>query len=220
MTEVFYREINPKLSLPEMEVLAGMLSPERRQRFYALRLLADRRRLITGDMLLRSALAEKLHCLPGEVAFKYSMYGKPYLTDANGIFFNLSHSGNYAVAVISTEETGIDIEEIRPLKEPLNVARVFMSDQEVLFFSNLPEEDRQSWFYRLWTAKESFIKNTGKGISEGLQSVTIDFSGKRTLVYKDKELLPGFYFHEIHVDPRYATCVCGSAEMPFSCNIY
>jgi phosphopantetheine--protein transferase-like protein len=87
---------------------------------------------------------------------------------------------------------------------------IFMSEREFSFFSNQPEETRHSWFYRIWTAKESFIKTTGKGISEGLQSITIDFSGSRIMVYKNEKLLPAYYFHEFVIDPFYKACVCGN----------
>ena len=212
VNEVFYSKIDSKLSLPEMEVLAEMLSAEKRRRFYSLRNPADRQRLITGDMLVKRVLTEKLHCMPQELNFCSNSDGKPCLMTPNGIFFNLSHSGNYAVAVFSDEETGIDIEEIKPVNDQLKVARVFMSDKEYSLFSVLPEKDRQPWFYRLWTAKESFVKNTGRGVFEGLQSITIDFSGKRIMVYKDEKLLPGYYFQEFSINPRYALFICGNSE--------
>ena len=192
-----------------MEVLAEMLSGEKRQRFYSLRNLADRQRLLAGDIIVRSVVAQKLHCTPEEINFNCNSYGKPYLPDSNGIFFNLSHSGNYTVAVFSDKEVGIDIEEIKPLMERLEIARVFMSDREHSVFSTLPEEEKQSWFYHLWAAKESFIKNTGKGVFEGLQSITVDFSGKRIHVYKNNRLLPGLYIHEVRIDPQFAVYICG-----------
>lgn len=38
----------------------------------------------------------------------YNEYGKPYLD--NGLYFNISHSKNVIVCVISDREVGIDIE--------------------------------------------------------------------------------------------------------------
>lgn len=197
------------MSLTETETALTMLSPEKLRRYHSLHFEADRQRLLVGDWLVRSVLAKKLDCKPQSIEFRYNEYGKPYLAEDHEIYFNLSHSGNYVGAVFSDKETGFDIEEIKPLKSPFQVAGVFMSQRELSFFSGQPEENRQLWFYRFWSAKESFIKATGKGISEGLKSVTIDFTGTRILVYKNDEPLPAYYFHEIAVDPRYMAFVCG-----------
>ena len=38
---------------------------------------------------------------------RYNEYGKPYL-ESGGLFFNLSHSGEYVACAISDKEIGID----------------------------------------------------------------------------------------------------------------
>jgi 4'-phosphopantetheinyl transferase len=206
MTEVFYTKIDPEM--PETELLVKMLSAEKLERYHSLYFDDDRQRMLTGDWLVRSVLAKKLCCTPESIVLSYSSFGKPFLANDHGIYFNLSHSGNYVGAVFSNQEAGIDVEEIRPLKEPFATAGIFMSEREFSFFSDQPEETRQSWFYRIWTAKESFIKTKGKGISEGLQSITIDFSGSRVMAFKNEEPMLAYYFYEIAIDPGYKAFVC------------
>ena len=52
--------------------------------------------------------------------------GKPI---AEGICFNLSHSGDYVVAVFDRQAVGVDIQEHRTLKE--NMARHFLTAWEL-----------------------------------------------------------------------------------------
>ncbi|MCX6246699.1 MAG: 4'-phosphopantetheinyl transferase superfamily protein [Bacteroidetes bacterium] len=212
MTEVVYTRIDAEMPLPEMPGHLNGLSSEKLERYHSLHRQDDRKRMLAGDLVLRTTLAKKLRCDPSSVTFLSQRHGKPILAGIKGIHFNLSHSGNYAVAVISSSEAGIDIEEIRTLKEPGKIAEVFMSEKEFACYSNLPEELRQKWFYRIWTAKESYIKQTGNGIFEGLKSVTIDFSGPRILAYKNNKPLSALFFHEIDIDPGYCAFVCSEDQ--------
>ena len=83
----------------------------------------------------------------------------------NGNYWALSHKPEYVAAVVSKDEVGIDIEEIKPRPESL-FARV-ASDEEW-------EIQERSWdtFFRYWTAKEAILKVIGIGIS-GLKTCRI-----------------------------------------------
>ena len=89
-------------------------------------------------------------------------YGKPYIKGAMDVFFNLSHSGDKAIAVISDAEVGIDIQKISHFKENL-IERVF-TGSEIEQVGQI-EGDRDICFTALWTAKESIMKYYGKGLS-------------------------------------------------------
>ena len=81
----------------------------------------------------------------------YNENGKPYLKD--GPYFNLSHSGEYAVlAIDESREVGIDIQTI---KEKSETAIKYVSKED------LPLND----MFRLWSNKESLIKCLGANIS-------------------------------------------------------
>ena len=81
----------------------------------------------------------------------YNENGKPYLKD--GPYFNLSHSGEYAVlAIDKSREVGIDIQSI---KEKSETAIKYVSKED------LPLND----MFRLWSNKESLIKCLGANIS-------------------------------------------------------
>lgn len=209
MTEIFHRKIDFQATEHFMANLAAQLSPEKKEVYHSLRIKEDRLRLITGDRLLREVLAAKCGKDPMEIRFIYGVHGKPAMCeDESGFFFNLSHSGMYVAAAVSDKNVGIDIEQIKPLRDFISVAEVFMSELEYTYFKTLSGNQLSLYFYRLWSAKESFIKNTGNGIFEGLQSVSIDFSAEPIRVYKNGKHLPEYLFKEIFIDPDYAGFVC------------
>ena len=84
---------------------------------------------------------------------------------ANGIFFNLSHSGNIAVCAISDSEVGVDIEKKRNFSEGL-IKKVF-DDREIQDVERSTEtiDDRNERYTALWTIKESIMKYYGIGIA-------------------------------------------------------
>lgn len=98
--------------------------------------------------------------------------GKPYIKGREDVFFNLSHSGRYAVMTISDREVGIDIEKNKNFKESL-VKRIF-DEQEVAMasetlqgaetFSATCTRSADAYYTGLWTAKESVMKYFGIGI--------------------------------------------------------
>lgn len=123
--------------------------------------------------------------------------GKPHITDSN-LYFNLSHSGKYALCVCGTENVGCDIEQIKAFNE--KVAKRFFCENE---FAALKECDNASAvFTKLWTLKESALKFSGKGISGGLDSH--DFSA----YYKEDEIkMNNLVFNTFEVD-GFAVSIC------------
>lgn len=76
--------------------------------------------------------------------------------------FNLSHSGNMALCIISDHEVGCDIELRR--ENCLDIAdRFFFNEEKELIDAQDGEEKKLEMFFRLWTLKESFMKATRLG---------------------------------------------------------
>ena len=90
-------------------------------------------------------------------------YGKPMLEEYQDIHFNLSHADGICACIVSDRECGIDCEKIRDFR-PGVLKRVF-SEQEQEFFGSVPDDEKNSVFFRLWTLKEAYIKAIGTGLS-------------------------------------------------------
>lgn len=84
----------------------------------------------------------------------------------NGLYFSISHSGDYVAAAFDEHECGLDIEEMKPRDlEPLS--KRYEKD-----FHSIED------FYKFWTEYEAFIK---------LQSEKI--CGRHTCVFQENYVL-------------------------------
>lgn len=97
------------------------------------------------------------------------MTGKP---ECEGVFFNLSHSGDMVLCAICDMPVGCDIEKVTDA--PLEIADRYFSEKERQYIDSsqsLPEISRR--FFRLWTMKESYVKMTGEGMNLSPERVEI-----------------------------------------------
>jgi len=99
------------------------------------------------------------------LTIKKGRHNKPYV-DVKDFYFNVSHSGKYALIAISNKEVGCDIEEIE--KADINVVKRFFHENEYYKLLTLLQEERNDVFYRLWTMKEAYRKNKGVGLQMAL----------------------------------------------------
>lgn len=90
-------------------------------------------------------------------------YGKPMLGEHPEIHFNLSHADGIAACIVNDIECGIDCEKIRDFRP--NVLKRVFSEQERAFFDSVPDDEKNSVFFRMWTLKEAYIKAIGTGLS-------------------------------------------------------
>ena len=130
--------------------------------------------------LVRKVLAHYTGIPSASLEFARREQGKPYLANApSPIYFNLSHSGNFAVLAVTTlGEIGIDIETIRP-RNFLAIAERYYHADELKQLLATPEVEREPLFFKLWTLKEAFFKATGGGISSGLDKAIFSFSNTK-----------------------------------------
>lgn len=137
-----------------LHVMDG-LSEVRRDKILRLKNEADRKRSLMAGIMIRDNL---LKCGFSQDDILISDNGRPYI---DGIDFNVSHSGDYVVMVISDEASvGCDIELMRD--RSVSPAQKYFSDAEKAWIDS--EADKIPAFYRIWTARESYIKLTGEGI--------------------------------------------------------
>ncbi|MBO5459044.1 MAG: 4'-phosphopantetheinyl transferase superfamily protein [Lachnospira sp.] len=162
----------------------------RREKIERVRAANDKCRSLAAGLLLNYSIGRFFSCrieapplqiIPLQTAINYynpefnfnvtiGQHGKPYFTNHPELFFNLSHSGNYAVCIISDKDCGIDIEGGRNVK--LNVAKRFFSEREYSWITETADiSEQKERFFRIWTLKEAYAKLTGMGIAEEISKV-------------------------------------------------
>ncbi len=125
---------------------------------------------------LRRLLGSYLGRDPAALRFRYGPQGKPRLAEhVPALSFNVSHShGKALLAFGPGVEIGVDVEAIREPPDLWELARSCFSSSEFDAFSAADHRLRTELFYRLWTAKEAYIKGLGGGLSVPLRKFTID----------------------------------------------
>ena len=130
--------------------------------------------------------------------------GKPYFKNSPELFFNLSHSGDNVICSFADSAIGCDIEKIGEIN--LKIANRFFADKEKSFiFSTEDETEQLNRFYRIWTLKESYMKYSGKGFSQGLTSFEICIENGISVI--DNGRKQNLYFREYEIK-GYKIAVC------------
>ena len=138
----------------------------------------------------------------------YGENGKPFLVGFPDVHFNLSHSGERVMCVVSPFEVGCDVEIIKGDRGRL--AERFFKPEESAWIKHFDSLEAQSEaFYRLWTLKECYMKVTGRGMSlmPDMFALSVDESEKISLYHDGKR--PEYAFREIDLRDgyRYAYCI-------------
>ena len=164
--------IDDRLDLFDLDASLSLLSDERRERVMRYRNEGDRKRSAAAYILLCKALSEE-YGIEEKPLFAYGEHGKPIIVGHEEIHFNLSHCRQAAVCVLSDEEIGVDIEEIRRFRPSLVDYTMNDAQRQMIAAAEHPEVE----FIRLWTMKEALLKLTGLGLRTDLK--TLDLSGYR-----------------------------------------
>lgn len=144
-------------SQPWAELLFGRCDPRalRMSRLRGKRLAQS----MSAELLCRSLLEElrpgESHCLQEDAS------GKPFLPHCP-LFISISHSGGYVAAALADTPLGIDLQEMREIRE--GVLRRCCSEAERRWIDAGNPAERA---VRLWTMKEAYGKMTGAGIFRG-----------------------------------------------------
>ena len=191
------------------------LLPTRWEKVNKIKKEEDRLRSLAAGILLSYGLRENGIDLDA-CRLVAGVHGKPQVAGCEGLHFNLSHTGNYAVAVFSDASVGIDIEHRRTLKQSL--LDKCCTEEEQAWIQSQP--DKEMAFVRLWTAKESYVKWSGEGITFPLKSIAVHRKEDGTASYQKKDgialyrkgILQPVSFAEYDEIPDYHICVCTDSE--------
>lgn len=171
MLKVYAVRAADALAPAQFEHWMSLVTPQKRQRIRRFHFNEDARRSLIGDILIRWLACTQCNIRNDAIHTAANEYGKPYYIIPADFHFNISHSGDWVTAAVSDHPVGIDIEHIQPIS--LDIAARFFSPEECLAIHNTSAEKQMDLFYRIWTAKESYIKYIGQGLSLPLDSFSV-----------------------------------------------
>lgn len=121
----------------------------------------DKIRCVCADALLRNALQRS------DYTVETNQHGKPHLIDVEGFQYNISHSGPWVVIAYGNTPVGVDVQQ--PRSQGLaGIAQRFFTPDEQTYVKTHGEG-----FFRIWTAKESYLKYLGTGLSQSLKGFSV-----------------------------------------------
>ncbi len=146
-----------------LDELAGLLTPDERDRAARYRAGTVREQFIIGRGLLRRLLAGYLDIAPHAVPISYILNGKPVLVDSP-LHFNVSHTHGLALIAIANRRIGVDVERVRAVPDAAGLVGRFFSPAEQLAYRAVPAERQEAAFFRGWVCKEAVIKAAGASV--------------------------------------------------------
>ena len=131
--------------------------------------------------LLRAFAARTLGVGSGEIGIQRVESGGQRITTPSHLFASVAKRGDWTAVVTSIHPVGVDI-EILPAEQPVPLDLLHHRERAAL--ENLPTEAIDLAFLRFWTAREAYLKATGRGLPAELSTVEAqdDPGGERVLL--------------------------------------
>ncbi|WP_157251709.1 4'-phosphopantetheinyl transferase family protein [Nonomuraea typhae] len=167
----------------------------------------ERRRWVVARSTLKRLLGELTGVPATRLAIRADQGGRP---SVDGLDFNLSHSGQWALIAVAPEgqRVGVDVERVSAETGFMELAaRMYQPEEaERVRTAGAPE------FFRLWTAKEAFVKATGVGLA-GLRDTEVTQQGSAALV-GSRSRAERWPVRWLDVAPGYAAALVTTASTP------
>ena len=197
-------------NLDDHASLAGLLDADEAARAKRFHFERDRRRFVAARGILRGLLSRYLGAAAGEICFGYGMRGKPFVASpATWLRFNLSHSHGRAMLAFARErEVGVDLEAGARLKDDWpGIARRVFSPREQAELATVPAAHRRATFLNGWTRKEAYLKATGLGIVDGLQSIEVTLGPSQPCALLAGPAGVRWSLHDLRTDEDFAAAL-------------
>ncbi len=148
----------------------GLLPEARRAELLRLRDPADFHRSLLAELSVRLEIMQTLRIFGDDIRIFRGENQKPRLKNFPDFHFNISHSGDFSVCAFDDFPVGVDVEKVRPIAVQKFAARLF-SPREQAALEKAP--DPLAEFFRLWTAKESVVKQRGTTLARDLKALEV-----------------------------------------------
>ncbi|MFT6127009.1 MAG: 4'-phosphopantetheinyl transferase [Patiriisocius sp.] len=146
----------------------------------------DSNQFIICRSLLKLILSQHTGKNISQINIEIDTNKKPYLSSNKAIYFNISHSNDFAIIAVSKYTVGIDLEYLNKNFDFSEVLSTVFSNPEIKSVIN--NTDKTYQFFKFWTRKEAIVKATGQGISDHLTKIPA-LDGHHDI---DSKLLDGF----------------------------
>ncbi len=157
--------------------LLSWLDPTEQQRAQQLKSGTLYHRYVTAHAAMRDILSKYLGGTPADINFIQPPNQKPSIDSTQNqidLEFSLSHSHETAILALSRSLViGVDIEHIRNILDIAQLAKRFFTLSEYKIILGSPPDKQLSLFFKIWTAKEAFLKAKGLGISNHLAQFSV-----------------------------------------------
>lgn len=119
--------------------------------------------------------------------------GAPLPCDGHN--WSLTHKPDYVAGVVAPARIGIDLEKIRPCKQPL--FRKIADDREW----GLTDTEPFKLFFRYWTSKEAVLKAAGTGLRDLSKCHIAEVIDDHhlTVNYRDTQALVEHFYFDGHI---------------------
>ncbi len=163
--------------------------------------------------------ADSTTCSGSALQIHRTPRGKPYLPCDPNIHISASHSGDYLICAVSNTAIGIDIQEHSTLKDETpaetrirlrKLANRFLHPEEAEYIAPHPDQH----FFKVWTAKESYVKYTGQGIDDHFADFSVLPPNCTTLPDTDSIGIHAHWsaldvsFYQFKLTQQYTVCIC------------
>lgn len=135
------------------------------------------------------------------------------------LFFNMSHSKDYAVCAISDEPVGVDIESVKT-KDVAHMDKILHEKEYQILGFITNSEEQKKYFYECWVTKESYLKNLGCGLTvrpsnfmvdeDEMETMEPDLKKRYVHIYKASEIENADW----HFDAGYRMAICTQKKDP------
>lgn len=224
MIKLFYIDLEQECTEKQKELFGDALVDERKQRVSRLKNEKLAHKQMLAGIFLQYILSEQLGVLIFELVYSYGKWGKPELDyekmnqnlgkNISKLYFNLSHSGRYAVCAVSDYPIGIDLE--KKVDKNHTIARRFFHENEVRVLEQINGENiANRTFLEYWTMKEACVKQVGKGLQIPLDSFWIQTfaNGMHVTDLVINEKTKRLWFASAYLkNTQYMLSVCSDSE--------
>ncbi|KPU83017.1 4-phosphopantetheinyl transferase [Psychromonas sp. PRT-SC03] len=172
--------LNPQ-QIKDTKHFLALLTPLEEQKVKRYRLPQAQRNALLTRAFVRLILSQYEIRPASQWHFDINALGKPEVSNTTRpLRFNLSHNNDLIICAITLEkDIGCDIENLARKINVKSISKRYFSVLEQQQLNALPDNQKNAFFFKLWTLKEAFVKATGLGIAQGLDTFSFNLAEQR-----------------------------------------